>query len=87
VARISAVRGTLSCERLKFFGIEIDPEKNEKVILKEGLISPSTSSTQVYVIPTNEELLIARDAVRTVLGASQLRTTLRSLKMTQLTKN
>jgi acetate kinase len=62
----------VSCERLKFFGIEIDPEKNEKVIRQEGLISPSTNSTQVYVIPTNEELLIARDTVRTVLGIPHL---------------
>jgi acetate kinase len=60
----------LSCERLNFFGIEVDPRKNEKVIGEEGLISSPTARTKVYVIPTNEELLIARDAVRTILGVS-----------------
>jgi acetate kinase len=33
----------------------------------EGLISQERSRPAVYVIPTNEELLIARDTVRCVL--------------------
>jgi acetate kinase len=57
-----------SCERLNFFGIEIDPEANKQVLGKEGVVSSISSKVRVCVIPTNEELLIARDSVRTVLA-------------------
>ena len=57
-----------SCERLGFFGIEIDREANASVSGAEGVISAAGSRVKVCVIPTNEELLIARDSVRTVLG-------------------
>jgi acetate kinase len=44
------------------FGIEIDPVKNaETVGSNEGLVSRSGLSPEVWVIPTNEELMIARD--------------------------
>ena len=46
-------------------GIHIDDEKNLcRGILKE--ISTDDSKTKVYVIPTNEELLIARDTLALV---------------------
>ena len=61
----------LSCERLDFFGIELDPSKNEGTFPEDGVISSSGSRTKVCVIPTDEELLIARDTVRTVLSASR----------------
>jgi acetate kinase len=62
------IRGR-SCERLDFFGIEIDPESNAQLIGEEGVISPRGSKIKVCVIPTNEELLIARDSVGAVLGS------------------
>ena len=57
-----------SCERLGLFGIEIDPTSNAQASGKEGVISSPNSRVKICVIPTNEELLIARDSVRTVLG-------------------
>ncbi|WP_416353817.1 acetate/propionate family kinase [Agrilactobacillus fermenti] len=48
------------CERLAAFGVKIDPERNN-VRGKERLISTDDSKVKVYVIPTNEELMIARD--------------------------
>jgi len=48
------------CRMLKPLGIEIDQELNE-VMSKEKKISSDDSSMDVYVIPTNEELMIARD--------------------------
>jgi len=57
-----------SCERLGFFGVDIDREANASVSGAEGVISAADSRVKVCVIPTNEELLIARDSVRTVLG-------------------
>jgi acetate kinase len=58
----------LCCERLGIMGIEFDHQKNEEFNHKEGVISTDGSRTKVCVIPTNEELLIARDSVRAVLG-------------------
>jgi acetate kinase len=63
----AAIRSA-SCERLEMFGIEIDRSSNEEASGKEAVISSPNSSVRVCVIPTNEELLIARDSVRTVLG-------------------
>ncbi|MDP2945034.1 MAG: acetate kinase [Atribacterota bacterium] len=49
-----------SCEGLEFLGVKIDPEKN-KVCAKEAIISNNNSRVKVMVIPTNEELMIAKD--------------------------
>jgi len=62
-----AIRGA-SCQGLGLFGIEIDPAANAQASGKEGVISSPSSRVRICVIPTNEELLIARDSVRTVLG-------------------
>ncbi|WP_298778343.1 acetate kinase [uncultured Fretibacterium sp.] len=51
------------CEGLEFLGIKIDPEKNA-VRGKEADISAADSRVRVLVIPTNEELMIARDTKR-----------------------
>ncbi len=49
-------------EYLSFLGVKIDPQLNEATVLgKEGKISAPDSSIEVFVIPTNEELVIARD--------------------------
>ncbi len=48
------------CEELSYFGIEIDIEKN-KVKGEREIISTKDSRVTVLVIPTNEELMIARD--------------------------
>ena len=49
-----------ACEGLEFLGVKIDPEKN-KVRAKEAIISNDNSEVKVMVIPTNEELMIAKD--------------------------
>jgi acetate kinase len=46
---------------LDFLGIKLDDEKNRAALGKEMEISASSSRVKVYVIPTNEELVIARD--------------------------
>jgi acetate kinase len=48
------------CEGLEFLGVKIDPEKN-KVRAKEAIVSNDDSKVKVMVIPTNEELMIAKD--------------------------
>ena len=53
------------CKGLEFLGIRIDSEKN-KVRGKETDISTPDSTVKVYIIPTNEELMIARDTLALV---------------------
>ena len=58
------------CAKLDFFGIALDPEKNVTAVGgQEGDISAEGARVRTYVIPTNEELLIARDTVRCVKNA------------------
>jgi len=53
-----------ACEGLEFLGIKIDEKRNElNVRGKEGLISTDDSSVKVFSIPTNEELMIARETL------------------------
>ena len=57
------------CEGLDFLGIGIDPARNTEMVGgKEGEIGAG-GRLRVFVIPTNEELLIARDTVRCVRNA------------------
>ena len=56
------------CESLAFLGVKLDAEKN-KVRGKEMLISTPDSKVAVWVIPTNEELMIAQDTAELVNAA------------------
>lgn len=51
------------CEDLEWMGVKIDLEKN-KVRSEQIKISTEDSKVQVYVIPTDEEMVIARDTLR-----------------------
>jgi len=63
----SAIIRERICEGLSCMGISIDKKKNSEMIAgMEGEVSAEGSRLKVFVIPTNEELLIARDTVRTV---------------------
>jgi acetate kinase len=62
----------LICEGLQWAGLELDRERNQNCTSGcEGLISTDGSRLAAYTIPTDEELLIARDTVRCVRGAPQ----------------
>ena len=56
------------CEHLEYLGIKIDPEKN-KYRGKQMDISIDWARVRVLVIPTNEELMIAKDTERLVNAA------------------
>ena len=56
------------CEYLGFMGVKIDPELNGKRG-KEMLISTPDSKVQVWVVPTNEELMIAQDTAELIKAA------------------
>ena len=53
------------CENMEFLGMELDKEAN-KVRGKERVISTENSRVKILLIPTNEELVIARDTLALV---------------------
>jgi acetate kinase len=57
---------------LEFMGIHLDPARNEAAMQCEARISTDASPVAALVVPTNEELIIARDTVRLVAGAPQV---------------
>lgn len=55
------------CNNLSYMGVKVDPELNAKATRGvEGRISTPDSTVDVFVIPTNEELVIARDTMALV---------------------
>ena len=59
----SAEDRKLICDGMQFMGVEIDDERNNTRGV-EAEISSENSKVKVFVIPTNEELVIARDTYR-----------------------
>jgi acetate kinase len=55
------------CHSLGSLGIRVHAAKNSAAVGAEGEISEERATTKVWVIPTNEELLIARDTLRVIL--------------------
>ena len=53
------------CEQLKFMEVELKKKKNQ-IRSEEKLISKDTSKVKVYVIPTNEELMIAKETQKLI---------------------
>ena len=56
------------CQGLEWTGLKLDESKNQEMLGLEGEISSQDSSLHAYVIPTDEELLIARDTVSCIQG-------------------
>ena len=56
------------CSGMEWAGLRIDAAKNQQTIGREGMISTEDSKLLAYAIPTDEELLIARDTVRVIRG-------------------
>jgi acetate kinase len=52
------------CANLDQLGIVLDPEKNKSLKAQEGTISSENSRVKIFVIPTNEELVVAREVKR-----------------------
>lgn len=50
-------------DQLTYFGVKLDPDKNN-VRGVEQEISQTGAPVDVWVVPTNEELMIARDVAR-----------------------
>jgi acetate kinase len=58
------------CRGMEWAGLQIDVDKNQEAAGREEMISTADSRLLAYVIPTDEELLIARDTVHVISGES-----------------
>ena len=72
IAENSSVLRSKVCCGLNFLGIELDePANNSKICGVEGLISSANSKIKVFVVATNEELMIARDTLELLKSCSK----------------
>jgi acetate kinase len=60
------------CSGLEWAGVRLNKDRNKALIGSEGTITAEGSTRPVYVIPTDEELLIARDTATLILGQPHL---------------
>ena len=56
------------CGGMEWAGLHLDEHQNQQMVGREGMISTQDSKLLAYAIPTDEELLIARDTVRVIKG-------------------
>jgi acetate kinase len=56
------------CVGMEWAGLRLDEKQNRETVGREGKISTKDSKLLAYAIPTDEELLIARDTVRVIRG-------------------
>ena len=56
------------CQQMEWAGIELDPARNESA-KGEACLSAPSSRVQVWVIPTNEEIVVARQSVEALAAA------------------
>ena len=54
------------CKKLEFMGVKLDAQANQDAFAKEAKISSDNSKVLVYVVPTDEELMIAKETLRLV---------------------
>jgi len=57
-------------EGLGALGLHLDPSRNGEARGTEAEVSPAGSNPRIFVVPTNEELLIAHDTAAIVMGAA-----------------
>ena len=56
------------CEGMEWAGLRLDAAKNREAVGREAKISTDDSKLLAFAIPTDEEVLIARDTVRVIRG-------------------
>ena len=57
---------SMCCNDMKYLGIEFDEERNKSIVGIEGDLTKPYSRVKVLCVPTNEELVIARDTARII---------------------
>jgi acetate kinase len=59
----------LICRGLQGLGVKLDPSRNQKAVSQEMSIHAPGSKIKVWVVPTREEYMIARETLRVIQGA------------------
>ena len=67
VGENQSITRSVVCKNMEYMGIELDEELNRSVRAKEVVISKPSSKVKVLIIPTDEELTIAKDTMQ-ILG-------------------
>jgi acetate kinase len=62
----AALIRNMCCADMEYLGIDFDEDKNKKIIGIEGELTAQSSKVRVLCVPTNEELVIARDTARII---------------------
>ncbi|MHC4269595.1 MAG: acetate/propionate family kinase [Planctomycetota bacterium] len=62
----AALIRSMCCADMEYLGIDFDEKKNEKTVGIAGELTTQNSKVKVLCVPTNEELVIARDTARLV---------------------
>jgi len=62
---------SLCCMDMEYLGIEFDEERNKSAVGSEGELSKPDSRVKVLCIPTNEELVIARDTAEIICNGGK----------------
>jgi acetate kinase len=62
----AAIIRSMCCTDMEYLGIDFDEKKNKMVIGIEGELTAQGSKVKVLCVPTNEELVIARDTARII---------------------
>ncbi|MDP6924780.1 MAG: acetate kinase [Candidatus Scalindua sp.] len=57
---------SMCCTDMEYLGIDFDEKKNKKTVGIEGELTSQNSKVRVLCVPTNEELVIARDTARII---------------------
>ncbi|MEK8129775.1 acetate kinase [Paenibacillus filicis] len=70
VGENSAALRAAVCRNLTFLGLRLDEEANARRSQEDRMISTADSRVQVLVVPTNEELVIARDTYELILHSN-----------------
>lgn len=66
VGENQAITREYVCDHMEYAGIKIDKELNNSVRAKEVVVSASDSKVKIMIVPTDEELMIARDTLALV---------------------
>lgn len=66
---VAALRENI-CSDMEFFGMKIDPDKNQAPGGADRVVSDNVSRVKILVVSTNEEIMIARDAAAILAGAA-----------------
>src|SRR5215469_7925149 len=72
------------CQGLEWAGLKLDKDRNERAVRLEKQITTDDSTLHAFVIPTDEELLIARDTVHCIEGNTVASQPQRSSKLEEL---